>query len=396
MSDTKVYEAELAAELKQLLSFWMDHTVDHKQGGFYGSIDHNNIVNTTAAKGLVLNARILWSFAAAYNFTQDEKYLPVAERAHLYLLDHFIDEKYGGVYWSVDASGNPLNNRKQVYGLAFYLYGLSEYYQAVREPAVLQQSIDLFSLIEEKSFDIVQKGYYEAFGRDWQPLPDLRLSDKDANEKKTTNTHLHIIEAYANLYKQWPNELLRSRIVQLLEVFNAYMIDKKTGHLALFFDEYWKVKPDVISYGHDIEAAWLLQQCAAVINDTGWLNKMKKNALLITNAAMEGLDADGGLWYEYDPQHHLLIKEKHWWPQAEAMLGFYNAWQLTEQEIYLQASRNSWRFIKQYIRDKNGEWIWGVQADYSVMENKDKIGFWKCPYHNSRACIEMLQRMQRR
>jgi mannobiose 2-epimerase len=391
----QTYCRELQAEFENILQYWMLHTIDNEQGGFYGSLDNNNTVQAAAPKGVVLNARILWTFSAAFNFTQHTKYLVVAQRAYQYLCAHFTDREYGGMYWCVNAEGYPLNDRKQVYGMAFYLYGLSEYYEVVKEPAVLEEAIQLFRLIEEKSFDNKRKGYYEAFARDWQSLPDMRLSDKDANEKKTMNTHLHVVEAYANLYKQWPDQLLRERIVQLLAVFDEHMIDKNKGHLLLFFDDDWRLKPDVVSYGHDIEAAWLLQQCAEIIQDDEWMNKMKKHALGITDAAMEGLDTDGALWYEYDPATHHLVKEKHWWPQAEAMLGFFNAWQLGGKEIYLQASLKSWNFIKQYICDKeNGEWLWGVYADYSVMSDKDKAGFWKCPYHNSRACMEMVKRLQ--
>ena len=395
MIDLQAYTEELNAELANILQYWMSHTVDNERGGFYGSINHNNIADKTAPKGLVLNARILWTFSAAFNSTREEKYLAIAKRASTYLSDYFTDSTYGGMYWSVDAEGRPLETRKQVYGIAFYLYGLSEYYQAVKDPGLLEQAIQLFRLIEEKSFDNSRKGYYEAFARDWQHLQDMRLSNKDANEKKTMNTHLHVIEAYASLYKQWPDALLRKRIIQLLEVFDEYMIDKNTGHLLLFFDEVWTLKPDVVSYGHDVEAAWLLQQCAEIINDSSWIKKMRVHALRITEAATEGMDADGGLWYEYNPASHQLVKEKHWWPQAEAMLGFFNAWQLGGDAKYLQLSYNSWHFIKNHIRDTSqGEWVWGVNADYSVMGSQDKAGFWKCPYHNGRACIEMMARLQ--
>jgi len=393
MIDLSTYRQELNNELRQILQYWMENAVDEMQGGFYGSIDNENTVHAEAPKGLVLNARILWTFSAAFNATEDKKYLQVAERAYRYLADHFTDKEYGGAYWSVDASGQMLNPRKQVYGIAFYLYGISEYYSAVQQPEVLDAAIQLFRLIEEKSFDADRKGYFEAFNRDWTPADDFRLSDKDANAQKTMNTHLHIIEAYANLYWQWPDTMLKKRIVQLLEVFDDHMIDKSSGHLLLFFDAAWKPVPDVISYGHNIEAAWLLQQCAETTGDEEWLNRMKNHALLITRASLEGLDEDGGLWYEFDPLKNEMIKEKHWWPQAEAMLGFFNSWQISSNEDYLQLSINSWNFIKKYIRSKEGEWVWGVYADYTIMQHKDKAGFWKCPYHNSRACLEIIQRI---
>ena len=397
MFDKNIFLDAIKEELENILQYWILHAPDLERGGFYGSIDNFNGVQATASKSLVLNARILWTFAAAFNNTAREQYLASAQRAYQYLHIFFTDKEFGGVYWSVDANGKRLSDRKQVYGHAFYLYGLSEYYNAVKDPMILKQAIELFDLIEEKSFDGQRKGYIEAFTRNWQYADDLRLSEKDANQCKTMNTHLHIVEAYANLYKVWPDPSLKQKIVGLLQVFDAYMIDKATGHLRLFFDKDWNETPDVISYGHDIEAAWLLQQCAISIQDGQWVEQMKQHALLITNAAMEGLDADGGLWYEYDPKTRQLVKEKHWWPQAEAMLGFFNAWEITGSQHYLQASVNSWHFIKNFLLDKKyGEWFWGINENRTVMKNHDKIGFWKCPYHNSRACMEIVRRIQSR
>lgn len=394
MIDLKTYRQELNTELQHILQYWMEHTVDSQYGGFYGSVDNDNKAMGGSPKGIVLNARILWAFSAACNFSNNEKYLSIAERAYDYIRTHFVDEEYAGVYWCTSADGIMFNSRKQIYGIAFYLYGLSEYYLAVKDPTVLETAIGLFNLIEEKSFDRKRKGYFEAFARNWQALPDLRLSAKDANEKKTMNTHLHIIEAYANLYKAWPDSRLKQQIVQLLEVFDEYMIDGHTGHLTLFFDEDWKVKPDIISYGHDIEAGWLLQQCAEIIDEVYWIEKMKQHALPVTKAAMEGLDSDGGLWYEFDPHQNILVKEKHWWPQAEAMVGFFNAYQLTGDTVFLEHSINSWAFVKRYLLDKkNGEWFWGIMENGAVMQGEDKAGFWKCPYHNSRACMEIIKRI---
>lgn len=392
--DVQTYRQELSDELQNILHYWTNNTVDNLHAGFYGSVDNENIPKAGAPKGVVLNARILWTFSAASNFLLDKKYLAIAARAYDYLLHFFTDKEYGGVFWSVDAEGSILNSRKQVYGLAFYLYGLSEYYLATNEKRILEQAIALFHLIEEKSFDKKGKGYFEAFARDWTALTDLRLSAKDANEKKTMNTHLHIIEAYANLYKAWPDELLKKRILQLLEVFDEYMIDRQSHHLILFFDEAWKAKPDVISYGHDIEAGWLLQQCAEVINDVYWIGRMKQQAIPVTNAAMEGLDSDGGLWYEYNPAQDKLTKEKHWWEQAEAMVGFYNAYQVSGERKFLDHSMAAWQFTKAHILDKSkGEWYWGIKEDYSRMPGEDKAGFWKCPYHNARACMEIIRRI---
>ena len=235
-------------------------------------------------------------------------------------------------------------------------------------------------------------GYFEAFTRTWAPIADLRLSEKDANEKKTMNTHLHILEAYTNLYRIAPETGIRQSIVRLLIDFDSHIINKKDNHLHLFMDEDWKVKSSAISFGHDIEAAWLLLEAAEITGDEKWIQKMKANAVKMTDAAMEGLDIDGGLWHETDSDH--LLKEKHWWPQAEAMVGFVNAWQITRDESYLQQALRTWEFIKQYIIDNDkGEWLWGVRSDYSAITEEDKVGLWKCPYHNGRACLEVIRRL---
>jgi len=359
------YKQEVTNELYSILDYWMQYSIDKTNEGFVGKIDNNNNIDSSAQKGSVLNARILWTFSAAYNFCSNKKYLSAAARAFEYVRDNFFDKNYGGVFWTVDSKGNMLDSKKQIYALAFCIYGLSEFYIASKSDEALQLSIELYEAIEDRSYDKINKGYFEAFNRDWSNADDLRLSAKDANEKKTMNTHLHIIEAYANLYKVNSSTHLKNKIVELLEVFDKYFIDQQTFHLKLFFDEAWNEKPGVISYGHDIEAAWLLQQCAEIIHHEEWIKIYKDHAVKIADAAAEGLDKDGGLWYEYDQSNKKLLKEKHWWPQAEAMIGFFNAYQIINDEKYLQHSLNSWQFIKQYIKDnKNGEWFWGVKEDY--------------------------------
>jgi mannobiose 2-epimerase len=394
MNYLQQYKQEVTEELYSILNYWIENSVDEINGGFFGKIDNQNGVYTTAPKGSVLNARIVWTFSAAYNFNKDENYLSTASRAFEYIRDHFIDAIYKGVYWTVDFEGNMLDSKKQVYALAFCIYGLSEYYIARKNEEALSIAQQLYNAIEAHSYDAKHKGYYEAFARNWDEAPDLRLSAKDANEKKTMNTHLHIVEAYANLYKVYPLEELKNKITALLELFDKHFIEHKTFHLKLFFNEVWKEKPDVISYGHDIEAAWLLLQCAEIIHDEKWIKIYREHAVKIADAAAEGLDVDGGLWYEYESTHQKLIKEKHWWPQAEAMVGFFNAYQITSDEKYLHHSINCWHFIQQYIIDKKqGEWFWGVKEDHSIMQDEDKVGLWKCPYHNARACLEMIKRI---
>ncbi len=381
-------------ELEHILAYWVQHATDETNGGFYGRIGNDNKVYPKAPKGAVLNSRILWTFSAAYNHSLLNDYYKMADRAFIYLVSHFFDNENGGVYWSVDYKGRPLDTKKQVYALAFALYGLTEYYHCRESALAKELAIHLYNSIEKYSFDPQKGGYIDAFAVDWKPLDDLRLSDKDANEKKTMNTHLHVLEAYSNLYRIWPDEKLKQQIAGLINNFLQHIIDPATRHLILFFDENWRANNTVLSYGHDVEAAWLLQEAAETIGDTLLTRKTKDKALLLARAASEGLDTDGGLWYEYEPASRHLVKEKHWWPQAEAMVGFFNAWQLSGDRQFLDYSMDAWAFVQQYILDKeNGEWFWGVKADHSIMPGEDKAGLWKCPYHNGRACLEIMRRI---
>jgi mannobiose 2-epimerase len=387
------YRDEVTRELHCILEYWMLHTPDERRGGFIGRIDEHGIPDAEAPKGLVLNARILWAFSAAWRSTGQWIYRPVAARAYEYLIAYFIDEQYGGAYWSVSASGEPLKMRKQIYGQAFALYGLSEYYRAIGDQGVLDRAIEFYRLIERHSYDARYGGYFEAFDREWTALEDVRLSDKDANEQKTMNTQLHVLEAYASLYLVWPNEGLRERIGQLLDVFLLHIVDGTTGHSGLFFTECWEPRSTLVSYGHDIEAAWLLHEAALVIGDGQRAQRLARLALQLAAVVEAGLDVDGGLWYEQKDGR--IVREKHWWPQAEAMAGYLRAWLISGDTGWWQRSVGVWDFVKKYIRDpRGGEWYWGVHADHVPMAGEDKAGFWKCPYHNSRACLEIMRTLE--
>lgn len=389
-------ENELQQELHQILEYWLNNMVDNENGGFYGRRLFDETLVANAPKGVVLNARILWSFAAAARLTGKSEYIDAAGRAFEYIVKHFYDYEYGGVYWSVNYKGEPLDTKKQVYALSFAMYGFTEFFLLTGNMQAKQLSIELFDTIEKYSHDTKLGGYIEAFTREWHGMEDLRLSNKDANERKTMNTHLHVLEAYANLYRMAPSAELKTTIVHLLDVFNSHIIDPVNHHLGLFFDDNWSRKGNLVSYGHDIEAAWLLCEAADVIGDEYWEMLMRKQAISIADAAVEGIDTDNGIWYEFDPDSNYLVKEKHWWPQSEAMVGFMNAYQLTGREKYLDHVFNSWNFIREHIKDNAcGEWKWGVNADYSLMISEDKAGFWKCPYHNSRSCMELIQRIRR-
>ncbi len=388
------YRKEAEQELQKILEFWMENALDEDEGGFIGKLDHKNQKFSMAPKGSVLNSRILWAFSSAACLTGEPAYRKIAERAFEYLQKHFIDPLYGGVYWTVDNKGNPLDTKKQVYALAFAIYGLSEYHALTNDETSREKAISIYRDIMRHTHDEKYGGYVEALSRDWKSIGDVRLSTKDVNERKSMNTHLHVLEAFAALYKIWPNAGLKQNIRELVQIFIRRIFSESTHHLQLFFDDEWKSKGNIISYGHDIEAAWLVPECTLLLDDPRLMEKVNEFSLKLTEAATEGLDTDGGLWYEYDASSRKLVKEKHSWPQAEAMIGFLHAGILSKEEKYYRISLKSWEFVKKYIHDKNGgEWLWGIHENYSPMDHEDKVGIWKCPYHNSRACIEVIRRI---
>lgn len=376
-----------------ILPFWMNKMVDRENGGFYGRITGKEELMPQAEKGAILNARILWTFSAAYRLLRKSEYLETATRAKRYLIDRFYDPEQGGVYWSVDYRGEPLDTKKQIYALGFAIYGLSEYHRATGDTEALEYAIRLFGSIEEHSFDAKKNGYCEALTREWGEMADMRLSAKDENERKTMNTHLHILEPYANLYRVWKDDRLERQLRNLIGLFTDRILNIRTGHLELFFNDDWVSKYRIISYGHDIEASWLIHEAALVLGDAEVLEKVEPLVEYIAAAADEGLTPDGAMIYETFVDKKKTDTERHWWVQAENVVGHVNLYQHFDDEVALQKAFRAWNFIKEHLIDRtHGEWHWSVMADGSVNVTDDKAGFWKCPYHNGRMCMEVMER----
>lgn len=377
--------------ITNILPFWSGKMIDRENGGFFGQITGSNQVVPEADKGGILNARILWSFSSAYLQEKNPLYLEMAGRAKTYILNHFFDPEFGGTYWTISFDGKPRDTKKQIYSQAFFIYAFTEHYRESGEESSLDTAIELFRLIENHSFDHELNGYLEAYSRDWVLLEDLRLSAKDENEKKTMNTHLHILEAYTNLFSVWKDDGLKKQLRNLILIFTEKIVNKTTNHLDLFFDENWQTKSSIVSYGHDIEASWLIVEAAHVLGDRDLLVDVKKICIGIANAACEGLRPNGSLVYEIDKGH--LETDRHWWVQSEAVVGFLNAWELTGNSEWLEKALNCWKFISENLVDREGgEWFWSISDSGVANRKDDKAGFWKCPYHNSRMCLEVLAR----
>ena len=387
------YKSEVEVEMSSILDWWMEHMLNKETGFFYGEISGANIPDGNAPIGLVLQSRILWTFSAAYNHTQNKVYLNFAHTAYKQLITQFYDKHYGGMFWSVQPNGIPVSTKKQAYGIAFAIYGLSACYEATKDQAALDKAAELYRCLEMHFYDPVYVGYIECLGNDFSVIEDVRLSDKDQNAIKSMNTHLHVIEAYAKLYTVLPSEALKQSVTQLLDIFEQHIIDPTTCQQKLFFEKDWTSNASEVSFGHDIEAAWLLQEAAVITKDALRIEKFTNIAQAMASEVAANLSPEGAVYNDYHTHTQVLDKGIDWWPQAEAMVGFLNAFENSGNTIYLQHSLTSWAVIKNQFKDARfGEWYWGYDASGNLL-NKEKAGFWKCPYHNTRACIEVANRI---
>ena len=400
---TKELKASATRLLEEnILSFWITRMTDHERGGYYGQMTGDGRIVKDADKGAILNARLLWTFSAAYRVLGKKEYLEAATRAKEYIMEHFIDPEYGGVYWSVDSKGNPLDTKKQFYAIGFALYGLSEYARATGDGEALDYALSMYKCIEEHAWDKEYGGYIEAMTRDWHPIADMRLSAKDENYPKSQNTHLHIIEPYANLYRCLKelradeSVILRvgNSLRVIIDLFTEKILNPETNHLDLFFDMDWRRMSRDESYGHDIECSWLLHEAALVLGDKDVLRRVEPVVMQVAKASEKGLNADGSMCYEWKVDGG-MDTARHWWVQAENVVGWLNIYQHFGDTEALRRARHCYQYIlDNLVDDDGGEWFWSCAPDGTPNRRDDKAGFWKCPYHNGRMCLEIIERYE--
>ena len=386
----KQFEDELT---DNILNFWVKEVYDPKRKTFFGRIKNSGEKFPDEPLSAVLMTRILWTFSAAYGYYPTAIYKKMADEAYRILVDTFWDNANGGVYWSVKPDGTVVDSKKQFYAEAFCMYALSEYYLAFKVEKAKKLAETMFVLMEKYAYDPEFGGYIEAKTADWKETDDQRLSPKDMDVKKSMNTSLHILEALTNLYRIWKDDSVERQLRSMIRIFLDKIINSQTWHFELFFEKDWTVKSDIDSYGHDIEGSWLLFEAAELLRDRALIDEVIQVSLNMAEVTLkEGIAANGGILYEKEGDK--LKEQFDWWPQAESVVGFFNAWQLSKNEKYFDTSLRSWQFIGDYIIDpKKGEWFWGLDAGLNTLPG-DKVNAWKCPYHNGRMCMEMMRRIE--
>ncbi len=400
MDKLAVMRDEVKEELqKDIIPFWKNLRDDEK-GGYYGWLSYDLVLDKKSEKGCILNSRITWFFSNAYTLLKDESLLEEAKHGYEFLIKHCVDKEYGGIFWSLNYDGTPLDTTKHTYNQAFCIYALASYYEASKDREALELAFNLFRLIEEKCTDEV--GYLEAFTRDFKPESNEKLSENGVLADKTMNTLLHVFEAYTELYRvtgvlpEWKEEAneVRCRLAWMMDLFADKIYNPAKRRQEVFFDKDYNTILDLHSYGHDIETAWLIDRGVEVLGEEAYEEKMSPITQALTEQIYRVAFDGHSLANECD--RGVVNENRIWWVQAETVVGFLNGYEKTpEHSEYRDAALAVWEFIKEHVVDQRSgsEWFWEVRADGTPIEGRPIVEPWKCPYHNGRMCIEVMKRI---
>ena len=380
---------EIRAELTdRILPFWRSLR-DDQRGGYIGRVDFDLARYPDADKGCILNSRILWFFSEAYLLLGEKGLLADADHAYA-MLCRMTDEKNGGVYWALHADGTVADGTKHTYNQAFAIYALSAYFRASGHQEALDRARALFGIIETKCRDA--GGYLEAFTADWQPESNEKLSENGVMAGRTMNTLLHVMEGYTGLYRAWPDEAVKARLYEILDIFENKIYNRQKKRQEVFFDHDYRSLIDLHSFGHDIETSWLTEKTLEALDDPVLTARIRPLLLDMADHTWRAAFTDHG--FANECEKGVVNQKRIWWVQAEALLGFLNAWEKTGEERYKNAVRTQWAYIRDALADHRpgSEWFWYLKEDGTPGSDGDIVEPWKCPYHNGRMCMEWIRR----
>jgi mannobiose 2-epimerase len=375
-----------------LLAFWLKHDLDEARGGFHGALDRTGKPDLNADRSLVLNARLLWTFSAASRMFGDAGYRAAAKRAYDYL-EKFKDRAHwGGYVWSVDANGKVKDDHKYLYGQSFVVYGMIEYWLMSGEPNLNKRVFAIFHQFDLPAHDRDHGGYMESFTHDWKP--ELVADPIGPPDQKSANTHLHLLESLTALTSATGHRLVKQRLAELRTLFMTKLV-APGGYTREYFKPDWTPAKDESSYGHDVELAWLLPEATQALglpeNDP---DTVRISKALVDHALAFGFDRALGGFFERGPSNGMASdRSKNWWAQAEGLVGLLEVYKRTGDPAYFDAFERTAEFIfRDLVDPEYGEWYEGRKADGTLV-NTNKASFWKCPYHNTRACLEVIKRL---
>ncbi len=374
----------------KLIPFWKNLR-DDENGGYYGWLGYDLELDKKAEKGCILNSRILWFFSNAYTLLKDESLLEEAKHGYAFLKNYCFDKEFGGIYWSLNYDGTVCDSTKHTYNQAFCVYSLASYYEASKDEEALALAKELFCLIEKRCTD--SEGYLEAFTREFAPESNEKLSENGVLADRTMNTLLHVLEAYTELYRVSKEDAVKERLIWILEVIEKKVYNPILRRQEVFFDKDYHSIIDLTSYGHDIEAAWLIDRALEVVEEEKLTKRIGKITRSLTKQVYD--TAFDGHSLAIECENGVVNEHRVWWAQAETIVGFVNAYEKNpERTEYLDATKNVWEFIKAYLIDKRegSEWFWEVTKEGMPYEGRPIVEPWKCPYHNGRMCMEVMKR----
>lgn len=383
------YKEEIEHHLVYDIAPFWKKLRDDEYGGYYGFVDYELNLDEKAVKGCILNSRITWFFANAYDVTGDDSLLSEARHGYEFLRDHFVDRENGGVYWSLKYDGTPEDTTKHTYNQAFAIYALSSYYAVSKDSDALNLAYELYDVIEEKCRD--EGGYLEAFKVDFSPESNEKLSENGVMADRTMNTMLHVYEAYTELYRVGKNDKVADRLREILNLFAEKVYNPELHRQEVFFDHDYNSLIDLISYGHDIESSWLIDRGVSVLGDPEYEAKIypitRDLCLNIFKTAFDGHSTAN------ECERGKVDPKRVWWVQAEALLGYLNGYRKDPSKTeLLEAAEAEWEFIRDHVIDpRSKEWYMHVDAQGNPETDKPIVDPWKCPYHNGRMCIEIIR-----
>ncbi len=374
---------------KEILPFWL-RLIDEENAGFYGLVHPDKTIEKLAPKGVILHSRILWTFSEAFLVTGEQVYLQAAEHAYHFLSGKALDQQMGGLYWMLDGHAAPLESCKHAYNQAFGIYAFSTYYSASSDEKALEIALHLFRLLEKIWRTPI--GYLEQLTRDFNPEKNEELSENGCTADMTMNTVLHIMEAYTVLYEATKSKEVEEALRFTIKLLTEDMYNPEKRRLEVFFDSQMHSLLDLHSYGHDIEASWLIDRALEVLGDLDLTARTAPVTKILFDHVMQTAYTDRGVYFECEDGK--VDTKRDWWVQAEAIVGILNDMRKgSDPELAMKQIDSLLSYIGREIKSESGEWYWSTYEDGTHDHKRELAGPWKCPYHNGRMCMEIIKRI---
>jgi mannobiose 2-epimerase len=396
-----------------IIPFWMERALDKEFGGYMTNFNENGEALAMPEKYLNTQVRLLWWFSRllrAYPARKD--FRKMADAGADFIIKYFWDAQNGGWFWKVKRDGTGIDDGKVVYGQSFAIYAFSEYFRATGERRALEYASRTFDLLQKYAADTLHGGYYENLEKDWTVAPGGFC----AGDRKGLDTHMHLMEAFTNLYAASGEEIHRRKLLEIIDLIVLRMVDLETGCGRNQFDlefhpipaiairRTWNAEragdapatpTDTTSYGHNVELAWLMRD--AIETAKGSIERyLEKIRRLLSHAVEHGVDWEfGGIYRDGTSKGGPLIMDKEFWQHSEVLVGFLDGVELFGEERYLDAFENVWNFVKCHMIVKaTGEWrVLLERKGHPIDSNVGNE--WKVSYHTGRSMLECISRLER-